>query len=650
MSRWLRALRTPVGMTGSGLLVLVLVLAVVAPILWGDQADAVDTDNLLAGPSSDHWLGTDSLGRDIFYRVLVATRLSLTLALLATVLGVVVGVVLGAAPLLLGRRSGRMVTATVNVMVAFPGLLLVLFLAVVFGVGATGAVLAVGLAGAPSFARLCQTLIAGVAELDYVSAARIAGVGRLRILTRHVLPNVAEPLIVNITIGAGGVLLSFAGLSFLGLGVQQPAYDWGRLMQEGLAGIYIHPLAALAPGIAVIIAALAFNLTGEAIAGAVGVSAATGFADPVPHVEQSAAPTPSRPHDAAGDPGLVLDVRGLTVGFPGPRGTVRPVRGVSFGIRAGEALGVVGESGSGKSLTALAIARLIEEPGQVDADRLVFCGTDLLGDPAAPASPGGEHDKLLGTSMSVVFQDPMTSFNPTMRIGNQLAEVARYHQGLDRKGAIARAVDRLDAVRVRDPERRARQYPFEFSGGMRQRAMIGMGLMGTPRLIIADEPTTALDVTVQAQVLALLKQVQREQDAALLFISHDVSVVREVCDRVVVMYAGRIVEELPVADLVDPERTDAGGAQHPYTRALLAAVPDMTTDLAEPLATIPGQPVDPAARPAGCAYAARCPLASARCRTEEPQLVADERGRSVACWHPGAPLGLLATGEVVATS
>ncbi|HYJ26265.1 MAG TPA: dipeptide/oligopeptide/nickel ABC transporter permease/ATP-binding protein [Nocardioides sp.] len=646
MRRWFRVLRTPVGVTGFGLLTLVLVLAVVAPILWGDQADAVDTDNLLAGPSADHWLGTDSLGRDIFYRVLVATRLSVSLALLATTLGVVVGVVLGAAPLLLGRRSGRMVTATVNVLVAFPGLLLVLFLAVVFGVGATGAVLAVGLAGAPAFARLCQTLIAGVAERDYVSAARIAGVGRLRILMRHVLPNVAEPLIVNVTIGAGGVLLSFAGLSFLGLGVQQPAYDWGRLMQEGLAGIYIHPFAALAPGIAVIIAALAFNLTGEAIAGAVGVSAATGLADPVPHVERSVTPPSERPHDAAGDPALVLDVRNLSVGFPGPHGTIRPVRGVSFGIRAGEALGVVGESGSGKSLTALAIARLIEEPGRVDADRLVFCDTDLLGDPTAP---GAGHDKLLGTSLSVVFQDPMTSFNPTMRIGSQLAEVARYHQGLGRKRALARAVDRLDAVRVREPERRARQYPFEFSGGMRQRAMIGMGLMGTPRLIIADEPTTALDVTVQAQVLALLKQVQRDQDAALLFISHDVSVVREVCDRVVVMYAGRIVEELPVADLADPERSDSGGAQHPYTRALLAAVPDMTTDLDQPLATIPGQPVGPAAQPPGCAYAARCPLASARCRTDEPQLVTDERGRSVACWHPGAPLGLLASGEVVAT-
>jgi oligopeptide/dipeptide ABC transporter ATP-binding protein len=293
------------------------------------------------------------------------------------------------------------------------------------------------------------------------------------------------------------------------------------------------------------------------------------------------------------------------------------VRGITFGIGTGEAVGVVGESGSGKSLTALAIAQLVEEPGRVDARHLAFCGTDLL---------EGGNDKLLGTSLAVVFQDPMTSFNPTMRVGSQLAEVGRYHQGLDRKSAFARAVDRLRAVRIREPERGARQYPFEFSGGMRQRAMIGMGLMGSPRLIIADEPTTALDVTVQSQVLALLQDVRREEGAALLLISHDVSVVADVCDRVLVMYAGRIVEDLPTADL----RT---GARHPYTRALVAAVPDMTTDIEAPLATIPGHPVDPAEVPAGCAYADRCPLASALCREQDPALVAGPGRSRVACWH-----------------
>jgi oligopeptide/dipeptide ABC transporter ATP-binding protein len=323
----------------------------------------------------------------------------------------------------------------------------------------------------------------------------------------------------------------------------------------------------------------------------------------------------------------VLDVQGLVVTFPTENGPVRPVRGVSFRIAPGEAVGVVGESGAGKSLMALAIARLIEEPGRVTATRLRFQGTDLL------AHTDAARRHLLGTSMSMVFQDPGTSFNPTRRIGGQLAEVARYHLGMSRWDAYARAVDRLRAVHVPAPERRAGQYPHELSGGLRQRAMIGMGLMGDPALIIADEPTTALYVTIQQQVLQLLGSIRAASGVAILLITHDVAVVRQVCDRVLVMYAGRIVEELPAAEL-------ATGARHPYTRALVAAVPDMDSDLDRPLAVIPGRPVEPWDVPVGCAYAARCPLADQHCRDEDPALVADGAGRRVACWHAGEPIDL----------
>ncbi|GAA2846106.1 dipeptide/oligopeptide/nickel ABC transporter permease/ATP-binding protein [Nonomuraea rubra] len=617
-------LRRPVGLAGLGLLVIVLSVAVLGPILWGERATVVDTGNLLAGPSAEHWIGTDNLGRDLFYRVLVATRLSILLALGATAISIVLGLVLGAAPMLAGPRLGRVVTWAVNVLVAFPGLLLVLFFAVVFGVGERGAALAVGLAGAPSFARLCHTLIAGVSERDYIAAARIAGVSRLRILRRHVLPNIAEPLIVNATMGAGGVLLSFAGLSFLGLGVQAPSYDWGKLMQDGLNGIYTNPLAALGPGFAVIVAGLAFNLTGEALATAFGLGEVTGTARRG-RIRAAAAGTRA---PAATQPaeGALLSVDDLRVTIPGARRPIHAVRGVTFAVREGEAVGVVGESGSGKSMTALAVARLIEEPIRVEAGHLAFAGEDLLA-----AGDTASLRRRLGTSLAVVFQDPMTSFNPAHRVGPQLAEVSRFHQGLSRRAAFARAVDRLRAVRIREPERRARQHPFEFSGGMRQRAMIGMGLMGTPRLIIADEPTTALDVTVQQQVLGLLAEVRRDTGAALLLISHDVSVVTDVCDRVLVMYGGRIVEELPAQGL----RTLA---RHPYTRALVAAVPDMETDLTRPLAVIPGLPVDPAHVPAGCAFAARCPLADDHCRSAEPVLEADPAGNRVACHKAGQPL------------
>ncbi|MGW7077809.1 dipeptide/oligopeptide/nickel ABC transporter permease/ATP-binding protein [Streptomyces sp. NPDC054866] len=635
-SKILAVVRTPVGACSAALLVLLIALALFAPVLWGDRASAVDVDALQQGPTGAHLLGTDSLGRDILARVLVATRLSLLLAVTATVIGVVTGTLLGTAPSVLPRWAGRLVTSAVNIAVAFPGLLLALFFAMIFGVGAKGAVLAIGLAMAPAFARLTQTLAAGVAGRDFVAAARVAGVGRIRLLVRHVLPNIGEPLVVNATISAGMALLAFAGLSFLGIGVQAPDYDWGRLLGEGLNQIYVNPTAALAPGVAVVVAGLAFNLFGETVAGVVG--ARSGL--PSSLVRSSPKPKPAfepepKPMGAAGsaecDP--VLVVEDLRVAFPGAAGPVTPVRGVSFTVGAGESVGVVGESGSGKSLTALGVSRLIEAPGVVSAARLEFLGTPLLG--ASDAEVRG----LLGTSLALVFQDPMTSFNPTRRIGRQLAEVSEQHQGLSRSKALARAVERLRGVRVPAAERRAHQYPHEFSGGMRQRAMIAMGLMGEPRLVIADEPTTALDVTVQRQVLRLLAQVreneaaggpQQGERAALLLISHDITVVAQSCRRVLVMYAGRIVEDLPTADL-------RSAARHPYTRALLSAVPALDTDRNAPLAVIPGRPPEPGQVGGGCAFAARCPFADERCLAEDPAPVdvgAVSGTHRVACWHP----------------
>ncbi|MEU7822900.1 dipeptide/oligopeptide/nickel ABC transporter permease/ATP-binding protein [Catellatospora sp. NPDC049133] len=621
-------LRTPVGAAAAVLLGGVMLLAVLAPLLWGGRADEVDTAHILAPASAEHWAGTDNLGRDIFFRVLVATRTSVQLALLATALGVAVGLLLGTLPLLLGPRLGRLVTAAVNIAVAFPGLLLALSFAVIFGAGASGAVPAIGLAIAPAFARLTQTLAATVAGRDFVAAARIAGVGRVRVLLRHVLPNIAEPLLVNATMAAGGSLLAFAGLSFLGLGVQAPDFDWGRLLGEGLNGIYLNPAAALVPGVAVVLAGLAFNLVGEAAAKAVGPRTAT--ATVRNRATDSAPPTPTPPAAApvwlqqtgqqAAQADALLVVEDLKVSF----GTVTPVRGVGFTLRRGEAVGIVGESGSGKSLTALAVAQLIEQPGRVEARRLEFGGDDLL------RTPPRARRRLLGTSLAMVFQDPMTSFNPVQRVGRQLAEVAEQHLGHRRGPALARAVDRLRAVRIPGAARRARQFPHEFSGGMRQRAMIGMGLMGEPELIIADEPTTALDVTVQRQVLALLADVRAADDVAVLLISHDLGVVEQVCDRVLVMYAGRIVEDLPVERLRD-------GARHPYTRALLGAVPDLSTDRDQPLVVIPGRPADPAAPPPGCAFAPRCPLADDHCARVDPALIEDGSGGRVACWHADRP-------------
>ncbi|MEV5686336.1 dipeptide/oligopeptide/nickel ABC transporter permease/ATP-binding protein [Streptomyces sp. NPDC052164] len=616
-----RTLRTPIGVTALTACLVVALVAVFGPTLLGAQAARVDTAAINEGSSAAHLLGTDQLGRDIAARVVVATRLTLRLTLLATAIGVGGGLLLGVAPAVLGRRAGRLITAVVGVLVAFPGLLFLLFLATIFGVGSTGAVFAVGLAMVPPMARLVQNLTASVAGADYVSAARILGVGRFRLVVRHLLPNIAEPSVLFAAQAAGGILVAFSGLSFLGLGVQPPDYDWGRLLNEQLNRVYVNPVAALAPGAAVVLTGLMFGLVGEVLAQAGGRRAPQARGTSAPRRPEKFV----RDTTAGADGGPVVRAHDLRVTFPGGR---QAVRGISLDIGAGEAVGLVGESGSGKSLTALALADLVPHPGQVSARTLRFDGHDLRADPR------------LGTALAMVFQDPMASLNPALRVGRQLAEVAEVHLGHTRAQAAARAVDRLGAVRIPSPERRARQRPHEYSGGMRQRAVIAMGLMGNPKLIIADEPTTALDVAVQKQVLDLLAEVREDSGAALLLISHDLAVVAQVCERVLVMYGGLIVESLPVTELLR-------GAAHPYTRALIGAVPTMTTAPGTELVTIPGRPPEPGEDSGGCSFAPRCERARERCHTAAPALAGFGAGREVACWYP---VGGAAGGDPVGTA
>lgn len=609
-----RLLKNPSALIGAAIVMALLVLAVVAPVVWGDKASRFDPAAINAGSSGAHLLGTDALGRDLLVRTLVATRLSLELAALATLIGALLGILLGVLPTVLPRRPGRLVTGVVDALVAFPSLLLAMFTAVIVGLGARGAVLGIGVALAPTFARITHTLTSSVAEADYIAAARMLRVPRPRILTRHVLPNIAEPLILNLTQAMGGALLGLSAMSFLGLGVQPPSYDWGRLLFEAFGHVYVTPVVIVGPAVAVTLAGIGFALLGDAFAKeAARTSQATGFTRDVTAPE----PAPLAP-DASETPAAdqVLEVRDLTVTFPGG---VRPVRELSLTVRAREIVGLLGESGSGKSMTAAAIGQLIPYPGHITAARYRLCGTDV------DTLDAQDRRKLLGSSLAMVFQDPTASLNPALRIGGQLAEVATVHSGATRDQARQRAVERLAEVRIREPEHTAAQHPHELSGGMRQRAVIAMGLMGTPRLIIADEPTTALDVTVQREVLRLLRDVVDDSGAGALFISHDIAVVSELCDRVVVMYAGRVVEELSVHQL-------ATRAAHPYTRALIGSLPDMDTDRSRPLDTIPGRQPAPAEVPSGCAFAERCALATDRCRVR-PALAELRQGHQVACWE-----------------
>ncbi len=320
--------------------------------------------------------------------------------------------------------------------------------------------------------------------------------------------------------------------------------------------------------------------------------------------------------------GPLLCVEDLHVSFrsaSGGRPPVRAVDAVSFEVRPGETLAIVGESGSGKSVTALSVLRLIPEPGRIDAGRILFEGRDLL------ALDQDGIRSVRGNRIAMIFQEPMSSLNPVLTIGSQVAEPLRLHRGLKRREALEQASALLGSVAIPDAGQRLSDYPHQFSGGMRQRVMIAMALACRPRLLIADEPTTALDVTVQAQILELLKERTREANSALVLITHDLGVVARYADRVAVMYGGRIVESGPAEALyADP--------RHPYTRGLLRAVPRLDGDCAERLESIEGQPPDLSALPAACAFAPRCPHVRARCLEAPPPLLAAASNRACACY------------------
>ncbi len=317
-------------------------------------------------------------------------------------------------------------------------------------------------------------------------------------------------------------------------------------------------------------------------------------------------------------PAPLLEVENLRTWFHTRGGVARAVDGVSFSIAAGETVGMVGESGCGKSVTALSLLRLIDPPGRIeDGSRLRFEGTDLL------ALDEERMRRLRGNRIAMVFQEPMTALNPVFTIGDQVAEVARVHAGASRRSARERAVEMLSLVGIPDPRARASAYPHELSGGMRQRVLIAMALVMNPALLIADEPTTALDVTIQAQILELLAELQQRLGLAVLLITHDLGVVAEVTSRVLVMYGGQIVESAPVRDLFAHPR-------HPYTEGLLAATPRLGERL-ERLAVIPGTVPPPTAWPGGCRFHDRCAYAWPRCAAEAPALVPVRDGRAARC-------------------
>ncbi|MCK6258934.1 ABC transporter ATP-binding protein [Fictibacillus sp. KIGAM418] len=318
---------------------------------------------------------------------------------------------------------------------------------------------------------------------------------------------------------------------------------------------------------------------------------------------------------------MVLEMKDLCVDFTGMRGKVQALRNVSLSIDKGEILGVVGESGSGKSVTALSILGLLGSNAHISNGEISYLGQNLM------RLGKKEMQSLRGKKIGMVFQEPMTALHPTMKVGNQLAEVMKRHRGVSKKEAYRLAVQALRDVHIHDPEFVAKKYPFELSGGMRQRIVIALAMSAPPDLLIADEPTTALDVTIQQEILQLIKELNAKRGTSVLLITHDLGVVSKVCDRVMVMYAGEVVEEGKTEEVLN-------APSHPYTEALLHALPDLANP-GQPLKAIPGEVPDLQNRPAGCAFASRCSKAIDICGVSAPALEPVSDNRSAACWLRG---------------
>ncbi|WP_031158875.1 dipeptide/oligopeptide/nickel ABC transporter permease/ATP-binding protein [Streptomyces durhamensis] len=614
-------------------LALVVLVAVLAPLLApNDPLDQQDPVGGSGHPSAAHWLGQDSLGRDILSRLMYGARWSLAIGLGATGLALVVGALLGALAATSRKAVDETLMRCLDVVMAFPGIALAAVLVAVFGGGIGVLICAIAFLFTPPVARVVRANVLDQYGEDYVTAERVIGARTAHIVLRHVAVNCAAPVLVFCTVQVAEAIVFEASLSFIGAGVRPPDPSWGSVIADGknmvLTGGW---WATVFPGLLILLTVLSLNILSEGVSDAWAAPAGREVEAPrdrleapepgsgevleLPGLAQAARRLRARARplpDRSGQP--VLAVENLTIGFPDRHRGVDIVAGVGFEVYAGEVLGLVGESGCGKTLTALTVMGLQPRGARIGG-QVRFRQRDLLTEPVRVRR------RLLGHEMAMVYQDALSSLNPAMTIRAQLRQLVR-------RGGGRGPRELMELVGL-DPDRTLRSYPHELSGGQRQRVLIAMALSREPRLIVADEPTTALDVTVQAQVMELLLRLRAELGFALVLVSHDLALVADVTDRVVVMYGGQIVESGVTADVV------AAPAHH-YTRGLLGSVLSLES-AEERMTQVKGVVPAPADFPAGCRFADRCPLATGVCHESAPVL-AGTAAHTAACHHPAVPV------------
>jgi len=588
-----RFLRNPLGAIGVIIIFIAVIGAALAPVLAPAGPAAAELSNTFAGPGGAHLLGTDSVGRDTFGRLLWAGQLTLLSALLCAVVAIAIGLPAGLIAGFYGGPFDGVSSWSANALMSLPAIIVLLSVRSAVGPSVWITMIVFGILLSPGYYRLTRTAVQSVRNELYVDAARVSGLSDARIIARHIMSVVRAPIIIQTALIAGVAIAIQSGLEFLGLGdAQEPT--WGAMLSEGFRNIYIAPVLMLWPALAIGLTVGAFVLIGnalrdaledlpsvranrKAVAAMAAVGAGASAADPVTvavpldptikapptmSMRSTSEPLPGTDILPAGD--HLLEVRDLEIGYANTAGGLtRVVDSVTFYIDRGEVLSIVGESGSGKSQTAFSVLGLLPSSAHVMGGTITIDGLQTV-DAQNQRIDQGLIRTLRGRRISYIPQEPMANLDPNYTIGHQLSRPMVKMLGVGRAEANRRALALLERVGIADPKRTFDSYPHEISGGMAQRVLIAGAVSCEPDLIIADEPTTALDVTIQAEVLDLLRGMRDELGVAILLVTHNFGVVSDIADRVAVMQRGRLVEEGPVREILR-------SPQHPYTRSLLAS-------------------------------------------------------------------------------
>ncbi|WP_454299528.1 dipeptide/oligopeptide/nickel ABC transporter permease/ATP-binding protein [Salana multivorans] len=570
--------RRPIGLASVAFLTIVVLASLLARFIAPYDPLKQDLSSVMQGPSATYWLGTDTLARDVLSRLLHGGQSAIGGVLLAVAVWLVVGVVLGILAGYLGGVVDRIISSAVDITMSMPSIVIILAVLAMFSRSLPASMIALGILASGGLVRIVRAATMSIRGELYVTAARVSGLSDTRILVRHTLPGLVGPIVVQLALLAGAALTIQAGLGFLDLGVPPPAPTWGGMIGEAAQVIEQSPWLLVPSGGLVALCILALGLLGDTTRDVIAASRK------VPSREGQRtmrAGTDRTGSDGVGNDdvesngvattteGAALSVQGLTVQFGGSAAPV--VTDVSFAVGKGEIVGLVGESGSGKTVTALAVLGLLPGHASVSAQQLEVGGVDLIG------ASDTFLTSLRGKKIAYVSQEPMVSLDPSFTVGSLLAEVIRRHSsGLKRAEVRERSIDLLRRVHLPEPAEVLAKYPHQLSGGMAQRIVIALALAGKPEVLIADEPTTALDVTVQAEILDLLRELRDSSGLAIVLVTHDLGVVADLCDRVLVMQYGRIVEDAQVDVLFE-------SPQHDYTKQLLAATPSFLAVRDEPV-------------------------------------------------------------------